>query len=547
MAHESFDDAATAAVMNKHFVNVKVDREERPDLDGVYMQAVQAMTGHGGWPMTVFLTPDGAPFYGGTYFPPTDRPGTPSFTKVLRAVAGAYHNRRDSVLQSATLVREIYRNAEPAAQPEGELTPHMLELGYRAAAQQYDIHHGGFGGAPKFPQAMALDFLLRYWARSGTQEALDMARQTFMKMAHGGIYDQIGGGFARYAVDATWLTPHFEKMLYDNALLIRLGAHLYQATGDDEVRRVTQDTIQWLAREMTSPEGGFYASLDADSEGKEGKFYLWSEAELDRLLGADATQIKTYYGVSTTGNFDGENILHVPTDIRAVASRAGVSVEQLLATIQRAKGTLYAARSARVHPGRDEKILAAWNGLALRGLAEAARIFNSADITQLALRNAEFLAAEMIRDGRIMRVYKDGTTRIPGFLTDYAAVALGFLALFEHTDDTRWISLAKQLASSIMEWFWDNDTTAFYDTARDAEALITRPRDITDNAVPSGNSLAVELLLKLAELTGDTEMRRRGEQVLRSLSADMLRFPMAFCHLFAMADMAVHGAETEST
>ena len=538
MAHESFEDSATAAVMNEHFINIKVDREERPDLDSIYMQAVQAMTGHGGWPMTVFLTPKGAPFYGGTYFPPVERQGMPSFTKVLRAVADTYKNRRDSVEKNAAAMQEIYKNTELTVPPAEEVTSQLLEHAYRSAAQQYDMRHAGFGTAPKFPPTMLLDFLLRHWARTGTEQARDMATQTFLAMAHGGIYDQIGGGLARYSVDASWLVPHFEKMLYDNALLIRFGAHLYQATHDAEVRRVTEETIEWLSREMTSAAGGLYSSLDADSEGHEGKFYLWSEAELDRLLGSDAPIVKAYYGVSATGNFEGENILFVPEQASVVATRSGITTDQLAETLRRARTTLYTVRSARVWPGRDDKILAGWNGLALRGIAEAARILNRDDFSQLAQRNGTFLAEQMIQNGRVLRVHKDGVTRITGYLEDQASVALAFLALFELTLDARWLKLSRQLAETSLEWFWDETNGIFYDTPRDAESLIVRPRDITDNAIPSGTSLIVDLLFRLADYLDHEPYRLRARSVLESLASSMTKYPLAFGHTLGAAEYA---------
>ncbi|PYO45852.1 MAG: thioredoxin domain-containing protein [Gemmatimonadetes bacterium] len=542
MAHESFEDEETARLMNEKFVNIKVDREERPDLDGIYMQAVQAMSGHGGWPMTMFLLPDGSPFYGGTYFPPEDRHGIPSFRKVLQAVSDAYAERREGVTQSAEQLRQIYESNITGARSGGILSPQMLEIAYKSLLPRYDASNGGFGAAPKFPATMVLDFLLRYWKRTGTSEALDIVVNSFRKMARGGIYDQIGGGFARYSVDATWLVPHFEKMLYDNALLARLGAHLWQATRDEEVRRVVVETVEWLDREMTSPEGGFYSSLDADSEGHEGKFYVWSEEELDALLGADARAFKTYYGVVRGGNFEGKSILYIPLDPAAAAARAGIDVDLLEQILARARRILLETRSRRVWPARDEKILAAWNGLALRGVATAARALERDDFARLAIRNAEFLAREMVHSGRVMRSHKDGVTRISGFLDDHAAVALGFLAVYELTFDERWVERAQEIADAMIEWFWDDDVGAFFDTARDAEQLITRPRDVTDNATPSGTSLAVDLLLQLAELQHDSEYRRRAVFALESLAEPMLRFPTAFGHLLGCADMELHGA-----
>src|SRR5687768_14583218 len=364
MAHESFEDDATAEVMNERFVNIKVDREERPDIDGIYMQAVQAMTGHGGWPMTVFLTPEGEPFYGGTYFPPTDRHGMPSFTNVLQSVARAYTQHRDDVERSVAQLRQIYQ-PPPASTRADEVTARMLEIAYRSIAQRYDATFGGFDSAPKFPQAMALDFLLRHGARTDNPHATDIVLSSFRKMARGGIYDQVGGGFARYSVDDQWLVPHFEKMLYDNALLLRLGVHLWLATCDEEVKRVACDTIAWVEREMTSPEGGFYSSLDADSEGHEGKFYVWTEDELDELLGEESALVKTYYGVAPGGNFEGANILFVAAEPATFAAQLGATETALAEAIEGAKTVLYEARSRRVWPGRDEKVLAGWNGLML--------------------------------------------------------------------------------------------------------------------------------------------------------------------------------------
>ena len=542
MAHESFENQETASLMNDNFVNIKVDREERPDIDGIYMQAVQAITGQGGWPMTMFLMPDGSPFYGGTYFPPDDRHGLPSFRTVLGSVIDAYTKRREGVAQSAEQLRQIYESNLAQTRSGGGLTAEKLGAAYRSLVQRYDAQNGGFGAAPKFPATMALDFLLRRWSRTGSKDALEMVVNSFRKMARGGIYDHVGGGFARYSVDASWLVPHFEKMLYDNALLTRLGAHLWQATKDDEIRRVTIETVEWLGREMTAPDGGFYSSLDADSEGHEGKFYVWSEEELDSLLGVDSRPFKTYYGVTSGGNFEGTNILFVPSDRAAAAARAEVDEQTLDVILERARRILYDARARRVWPGRDEKILASWNGLMLRGVATSARAFDRDDFAKLAVRNAEFLAREMVGKGRVMRSHKEGVTRISGFLEDHAAVALGFLAVYEITFDERWVDHARTIADAMIEWFWDDKVGAFFDTARDAEQLITRPRDVTDNATPSGTSLAIELLLYLAELQQDSEYRRRAVFALETIADPMLRFPTAFGHLLGCADMELYGA-----
>ncbi|HET9013391.1 MAG TPA: thioredoxin domain-containing protein, partial [Gemmatimonadaceae bacterium] len=348
MERESFEDVATAALMNQHFVCIKVDREERPDLDAIYMQATQAMTGHGGWPMTVFLTPQGEPFYAGTYFPPEDRQGMPSFRRVLQGVADAWANRQDSVTKTTASMRDLYAASTERTRATGVLDEALLSRAMSSLVQRYEPRFGGFDGAPKFPPTMTLDFLLRQWARTGEANALEMVTHTIRCMVRGGIYDQVGGGFARYSVDAYWLVPHFEKMLYDNALLVRLGANLWQATRDPEFRRMTEETVGWLSREMTSPEGGFYSSLDADSEGHEGRYYVWDSNELDALLGEDAPLVKAYWGVTTGGNFEGRNILHVPRDAAEVAAEQQVTVPELRTAVDRAARILYDARERRV-------------------------------------------------------------------------------------------------------------------------------------------------------------------------------------------------------
>ncbi|HXD22599.1 MAG TPA: thioredoxin domain-containing protein, partial [Gemmatimonadaceae bacterium] len=373
MAHESFENTATAALMNERFVNVKVDREERPDLDSIYMQAVQAMTGHGGWPMTVFLTPAGEPFYGGTYFPPEDRHGMPGFPRILRSVADAWETKREEVARSVAAVREMYDAAGPKTDDPGPQTANVgaavnsetIERAVKDLSARFEPMMGGFGGAPKFPHTMALDFLLRYASRTGDERAMHIATHSFRQMARGGIYDQVGGGFHRYSVDARWLVPHFEKMLYDNALLARLGAHLFQVSGSHEVRTATEETLRWVLREMTDASGGWYSSLDADSEHEEGKFYVWPLDEFTRVLGADAAAAAAYWGVTAAGNFEGANILNLRGDPPAPERDA----------LRRWKERLYDVRARRTWPGRDEKILASWNGLMLRAMAECARVF----------------------------------------------------------------------------------------------------------------------------------------------------------------------------
>ena len=536
MAHESFEDPATAELMNERFVNVKVDREERPDLDAIYMQAVQALTGHGGWPMTVFLTPDGAPFYGGTYFPPQDRHGLPSFKRVLQAVSDAWQNRRTSVDETAEQLRRAFA-AGVAPRIPAKVDRSTLESAYRVLVRSFDPAHAGFGRAPKFPPTMALDFLIRYAARTGASPAREMAAQTFLAMARGGIFDQIGGGIHRYSVDERWLVPHFEKMLYDNALFVRLGAHLWQLTRDDEIRAATESTVDWVLREMRSPEGAFYSSLDADSEGEEGKFYVWDWAELTEILGADAEALARNWGATREGNFEGHNILH-----RQSQSIGAPRDEMLLAAEARAREALLAARARRVRPGVDDKILAAWNGLMVRGIAEAARVFQRSDYRDAAVAAAEFLGSRLVQGGRAQRVYRQGITKGPGFLEDQAALGLAFLDLYSLTFDESWVERGEEMGRAAISWFFDKGSGLFFDTASDAEALISRPRELTDNATPSGNSLAAELMFRLAELLGDETFREVAEGVVERQSELLARHPNAVGHTLGVADGIVFGA-----
>ncbi|MBM3906984.1 MAG: thioredoxin domain-containing protein [Gemmatimonadetes bacterium] len=540
MAHESFEDEATAALMNAGFVNVKVDREERPDVDAIYMRAVQALTRHGGWPMTVFLTPDGAAFYGGTYFPPDDRHGMPSFRRVLASVAEAWRMRRDDLVASATSLLRIYD--EPPGGPSVPVHTGLLDQAVRRAMAMYDPASGGFGGAPKFPPTMTLDFLLRRWARHGDGALLQAVQHSWDRMARGGLCDQLGGGFHRYTVDDTWLVPHFEKMLYDNALLVRLGAHLWQATGDPAVRETTDAALAWVEREMTSSDGAFYASLDADSEGHEGKFYVWSLDELHAALGDDAELLAAYWGASREGNFEGRNILWRPTADAAFAASRGLTVDALRAIVARGREALLATRATRVRPARDEKIIAGWNGLMLRGVAECARVFGDARWRALAQRAADFLAERLVVDGRAFRVYAGGEARISGFLEDHAALGLGFLAMYELTFDDAWLERARAMARVCRAQFWDERAGAFFDTATDAAPLITRPRDAFDNAVPSGTSLAVDLLQRLSALDGDGEGTECIRRVLRAHADLMGQAPLAFGHLLGCADTEVDGS-----
>jgi uncharacterized protein YyaL (SSP411 family) len=523
MARESFEDPETAAQMNRDFVSIKVDREERPDVDQVYMRAVQGMTGSGGWPMTVFLLPDGRPFFAGTYFPPSDRFGMPSFKRVLAAVADAFARRPADVQETAAQVDDfLNRPSVPLA--AGELTPALLHDAAARLEGGFDHAHAGFGGAPKFPQPMLVEFLLRTHIRSGQTTALEMAMQTLHAMAAGGIYDQLGGGFHRYTVDERWLVPHFEKMLYDNALLARAYLDAWQLTRDPAFRRVVEETLAFVLREMTSPEGGFYSSLDADSEGEEGRFYLWTPQELEAALGdTEAGRLAPAFDVTSAGNFEGRTILHPVTP----------GALDLLAT---ARDRLMAFRAQRTRPHRDEKVIAGWNGLMLRAFADAGRVLERPDLVAVAAANARFLLRDMRLGARMRRSYKDGRAPLAGFLEDQAAVADGLLSLYEATFDPSWLDELHSLVSEMLTAFWDDTAAAFFDSGADQERLVARPQDVTDNAIPSGTSLAVDVLLRAGLLLGESSWVDRGADTLGRLGPTAAKAPLAFGRLLAALD-----------
>ena len=530
MEHESFEDPATAAIMNKHFVNVKVDREERPDLDAIYMQAVVAMTGGGGWPMSVWLTPEGVPFYGGTYFPNTPRHGLPSFAQVLSALAEAWQHQPDQLRRTTDSVLDHLRQESGLlGQAGGALNAGVLDFAVQNIGASFDWANGGWGKAPKFPQPMAIEFLLRYHARKRDEYALRIAGHALTAMARGGIYDQLGGGFHRYSTDASWIVPHFEKMLYDNSQLARAYLHAWQLTGADFYRRVAAETLDYVAREMTHPDGGFYSTQDADSEGEEGKFFVWSIDEIRDLLGDEAIVFNDVHGVKRDGNFEGHNILHVARDPVEVAGANGVGVEQLGAILERAKRRLFEAREKRVKPGRDEKVLAAWNGLMLAAFAEAARAMERDDYRRIAVRSAEFVLREMrTPEGRLLRTWKDGSgAKLNGYLEDYTHLIEGLIELYQTTFDARWFVAARELADAMIAHFAAPDGT-FYDTGDDHEALFIRPRDLQDNAVPSGNAMAATVLLELGAYTGEARYTETAERMLAGVHGALQQYPTAF-------------------
>jgi uncharacterized protein YyaL (SSP411 family) len=538
MERESFDDPATAELMNAGFVPVKVDREERPDVDQVYMRAVQSMTGHGGWPLTVFLTPEGAPFYGGTYFPPERRHGMPSFREVLGAVRQAWERERDKIQESAASIRAALTRAATARMTgDGEAVTADEALAAHAAralAAGFDPVHGGFGHAPKFPQPMLLGFLLRHWRRTGDEQALKVALHTLRRMAAGGMRDHLGGGFHRYAVDARWLVPHFEKMLYDNALLARGYLEGWQATGADDLRAVCESTIDYVLTDLRHPSGGFLAARDADSEGEEGRFYVWTPSEVDAVLdgGADAALFKRVYDVSAAGNFEGRNILWLPHDLDAIARAEGLDAGALEARLAAGRARLLAARARRPEPFRDTKVITGWSALMVRTLAEAGGALGREDYLDAARAGARFLL-DRVRDadGRLLHVWTEGVAKIPALLEDVAALGNALLSLHEATLEPGWVPETELIVEDILARFRDPEADVFYDTAMDAEALVVRPREITDNALPSGNSLAIELLFRAGRLFDREDWREIGGAALQRDAGALARWPTGFGHL----------------
>jgi uncharacterized protein YyaL (SSP411 family) len=520
MERESFENPETAAYMNEHFVNVKVDREERPDVDALYMEAVQAISGQGGWPMTVFCDPDGVPFYGGTYFPPDEGRGMPSLRMVMEAVVDAFENRREEIGERAPQMAArlgAIGAVEPAPGLPGD---DALKEAMERLRQSADLARGGFGGAPKFPPALALELLLARGEGKIVERTLDA-------MMAGGLYDQLGGGFARYSVDAAWLVPHFEKMLYDNALLARVYLHGWQELGHGRYRRVCEETLDWALREMRGPEGGFYSALDADSEGEEGRFYVWIPDQIRQVLGERAETAIAYYGVTERGNFEGRSILHL-------AGGAEVTEPEGLAEMRRA---LYEARAERTWPGLDDKRLASWNALAIAALAEAGAVLKRDDYLDAARTCAEFIWEEM-RDsnGRLLRTYKDDRAHLNAYLEDHAYLLEALLTLYEATFERQWFERAVAVADTTIARFGDPDRGGFFTTSDDHESLIARRKEIGDHPIPSGNSSAAMGLLRLAALTGEHSYEQQAEGVLRLFAGSAIQRPEAFAHLLRAVD-----------
>jgi uncharacterized protein YyaL (SSP411 family) len=529
MEHESFENPAIADIMNRNFVNIKVDREERPDLDQIYMTAVQIMTGSGGWPMTVFLLSTGEPIFGGTYFPPDDRYGRPGFRRLLETIAEAYRTRRAEIHENAKSFREHFARQAFRKNESATIDASVLETAYRAMASRFDPREGGFGGAPKFPPSMSVDFLLRYHHRTRDEHALHMVILTLDKMAYGGMYDQVGGGFHRYSTDDHWLVPHFEKMLYDNALLARVYVDAYRATGDPLYKRIAEETLDFVTREMRAPDGAFYSTQDADSEGVEGKFYVWSLDEFRQVVGEDSDLLAGYFDVSAHGNWEETNILHVTRE----------PDEKLLPKIEAARKKLYADREKRVRPGRDEKILTDWNGLMLRAFVEAAGCLGRDDYRAVAEANAQFILKTMWDGNRLLHSYKDGRARFNGYLDDYANLVDGLFALYELTFDYQWLEAAVRVADRMIEQFWDSDGGGFYFTGRDHEALLSRTKDFFDNATPSGNSVAADVLLRMASVLDRDDYRKKAEDIFLAAGDLLKQYASGFGRMLGSLDFYV--------
>ena len=541
MERESFENEDIARLMNENFVSIKVDREERPDLDQIYMDAVQLLTGRGGWPLTMFLTPDGKPFYGGTYFPPTDRHGLPGFPRVLTGISNAYREKPEDVENNVErLTRAIEENSQYGA--EGEVKPNLALTAARELAQHCDSVNGGVGGAPKFPNTFVFSLLLRMFDAEGDLSLGEAVRHTLAKMAKGGIHDQIGGGFHRYSVDERWLVPHFEKMLYDNALIARLYLDAGRALNEPEFVRTARGILDYVLREMTSPEGGFYSSQDADSEGEEGKFFLWTPEEVSRVLESELAQIAMrYFDISAEGNFEGRNIPHRTVEFAEAARMFGKSEEEMGRAIGAIREKLFAAREQRIKPGRDEKILAAWNGMMISALAEGFRATGDERYLTAAKRGVDFVMARLWDGRALRRSSKDGVARFNAYLEDYALIAGAMIDTYEATLEQRYLELARTMADVILERFPDDENGGFFFTSNDHEALIMRSKPAFDGSTPSGNSAAVSALLRLHSYTGETRYLEEAERAIRLFAGLAEKQPFAFSHMIEAIDLYERG------
>jgi uncharacterized protein YyaL (SSP411 family) len=535
MEKESFENEAIAGIMNERFINIKVDREERPDLDEIYMHAVQVMTGSGGWPMTVFLTPDLVPFHAGTYFPPEDKRGMPGFPKVLVTVSDYYKTHREEIKEMETQMKDALHQIVEIVPSRETLDSKVFSKAFDVSESQFDPIYGGFGGAPKFPNSMTLSFLLRYWKSTGSRKALEMVEMTLEKMAHGGIYDHLGGGFHRYSVDNRWLIPHFEKMLYDNALLSRTYFEAYQATQKKGYRRMGEEILNYILREMKSPEGGFYSTQDADSGGEEGKFYVWTRDEIKDVLGKDkGTPFCAYYGVATQGNFEGEtSVLSIASTLEKVSQLYGMSITDLEKVLEEARQKLYAEREKRVKPSRDEKILTSWNGLMISSFVDGFKVTGNEKYLNGAKEATRFILHEMKKDRDLMRVFNKGRCQVKGYSEDYAFFIQALIDLYEATFETGWLKEADDLNQRMIHQFWDERNGGFFFSGKENESLIARSKNPYDNVIPSANSVAVFNLIRLGYLIGEESLKQKAEQTLRLFYNFLDEHPSGFTQMLS--------------
>jgi len=537
MERESFENETIAALMNDLFVNIKVDREERPDLDEIYMNAVQMLTGRGGWPMTVFLTPAGKPFYGGTYYPPEDRYGVPGLPKILQGVAKAYRDKPQDVERSVEQILAGLQRMSRSAESQQLFSSEIIAQSAEQLAQAYDAEHGGLGKAPKFPNVGAYELFLRHYHQSKSDRFLEMVTHTLTEMACGGIYDHLGGGFHRYSVDNKWLVPHLERMLYDNSQLVRVYAEVYCLTRQPLFKQVVDETMSYLLREMLHSEGGFYSTQDADSEGEEGRFFVWTVEEISRILGADPSEIFCrMYDVTEQGNFEGQNILHPILNFEQAGKLFRRDPREVESLVSDAKAKLFYEREKRVKPFRDEKILTSWNGLMLSGLAAAIKISSLPSYLDAAKRTVDFLFARMFRDGYLLHSYKSGKAKILGYLDDYAFLAAGLLDLFEATLDRGNLDRALELTEVMIREFWDENDGGFFYTGQSHERLIAQSKPVFDASIPSGNAVATHVLLRIYHYTGKDNYLKRAEKILRSYYDAMENQPFGFAHMLAALD-----------
>jgi uncharacterized protein YyaL (SSP411 family) len=545
MEKESFENENIARMMNERYINIKVDREERPDLDELYMNAVQVISGAGGWPMTVFLTPDLIPFHAGTYFPPEDRGGIPGFPKILVIVSDYYRSHPEEVEKMGVQVKNALHQIVSFVPSQATMNEDILKKAFKGFESQFDITYGGFGDAPKFPNSMALSFLLRYWKKFDSKEALKMVESTLEKMANGGIFDHLGGGFHRYSVDERWLIPHFEKMLYDQALLSWTYFEAYQATRKERYRRVAEEILNYVLREMTCPEGAFYSTQDADSEGQEGKFYVWSRDQIDTFLGKEKADLFCdYYGVTLQGNFEGEfNVLHIASSLKKVSQHFGMHIKDLENLLEEGRKRLFVEREKRVRPGKDEKILTSWNGLMISGFVNGFKATGKQQYLDQAKKAAHFILQEMKKNGHLMRVFRKDKRQMKGYSEDYSFFIQALIDLYEATFEIDWLKKANEFNERMIQQFWDESKGGFFFTGSQNESLIARSKNPYDHTIPSSNSVAVFNLIRIGYLTGKESLKKKAEQILHLFHGFLSEHPSGFAHMLSVLSFFLNPEE----